>query len=452
MNESRGRFSEFLPSEGLIDGSQLPGGKIYSAPKGDFGPRVSLAWAPPITIIPGRQTIFRTGFGIYYDTIPLNNFQEGLAENPIGPTAGFTITPTAPIPFGVGIPIFGTGAPVPPFNIESIQRNLKTPNTQEWNFNVQQELSQKVVFQLGYVGNHSIHQLQLLDINQPPVGSGFGPGCALPPNFECEQDARPFNAQYPTLSQINTISTPGFATYHSLQALLRSNDFHGLTTQIAFTWSHNIDTASEVEDFFGTSGYVPQDSTNLKGSYGNSEFDQRRALIITYVYAIPSPKGDGMLAYAGKDWQISGTTTMRDGFAAPLLTFDDQSGVGNDHERFDCVGPITYQLKNFSEPYASASSFAEPAPGTFGNCPRDPLVAPGLNAWDFSIQRTFKFRERYGFEFRTSFFNAFNHPNFAEPSPDISTSITATADDGSFDSHFGVGGPRNIQFMGKFTW
>ncbi|MFZ0737378.1 MAG: TonB-dependent receptor [Candidatus Acidiferrales bacterium] len=452
VNESRGRFSEFLPSEGLIDGSQLPGGEIYDAPKGDFGPRVSLAWAPPITIIPGRQTIFRTGFGIYYDTIPLNNFQEGLAQNPIGPTAGFTITPTAPIPFGVGIPIFGTGAPVPPFNIESIQRNLKTPNTQEWNFNVQQELSQKVVFQLGYVGNHSIHQLQLLDINQPPVGSGFGPGCALPPNFECEQDARPFNAQYPTLSQINTISTPGFATYHSLQALLRSNDFHGLTTQIAFTWSHNIDTASEVEDFFGTSGYVPQDSTNLKGSYGNSEFDQRRALIITYVYAIPSPKGDGMLAYAGKDWQISGTTTMRDGFAAPLLTFDDQSGVGNDHERFDCVGPITYQLKNFSEPYASASSFAEPAPGTFGNCPRDPLVAPGLTAWDFSIQRTFKFRERYGFEFRTSFFNAFNHPNFAEPSPDISTTISATADDGSFDSHFGVGGPRNIQFMGKFTW
>ncbi len=456
VNESRGRFSAFDPSMGLVQASSLPGGHIYDAPKGDFGPRVSLAWAPTRTIIPGRQTIFRAGFGIYYDTIPLNNFEEGLAQNPIGPTAGFTIVPSAPIPFGVGVPIFGTGAPQPPFNVESIQHNLKTPNTQEWNVNIQQELSQRFVFQIGYVGNHSIHQLQLLDINQPPLGAGFGPGCVIPPNTganpACEQAARPFNTEYPTLSQINTISTPGFATYHSLQALLKSNDFHGLTTQIAFTWSHNLDTASEVEDFFGTSGYVPQDSTNLKGSYGNSEFDQRRALIITYVYAIPNPKTENALAFALKDWQISGTTTMRDGLAAPLLTFGDESVVGNFHERYNCIAPITYQLKNLMLPYASPNSFMDPPNGTWGNCPRDPLVAPGLTAWDFSIQRTFKIRERMGFEFRTSFFNAFNHPNFAEPAPDAGTQITASADDGSFDSHFGVGGPRNIQFMGKFTW
>jgi len=450
VNESHGRFSVFDPNQGLIQTSH-----IYNAPKGDFGPRASLAWAPPFELIRGRQTIVRAGFGIYYDTIPLNNFEEGLAQNPIGPTAGFTIVPSAPIPFGVGVPIFGTGAPQPPFNIASIQRNLKTPNTQEWNLNIQQELGQRVVFQIGYVGNHSIHQLQLLDINQPPLGAGYGPGCAPQyPNGDpaCEQAARPYNAKFPTFSQINTISTPGFATYHSLQATLKSNDFHGLTTQVSFTWSHNLDTASEVEDFFGTSGYVPQDSTNLRGSYGNSEFDQRRALIITYVYAIPTPKTGGMLTYALKDWQVSGTTTLRDGLAAPLLTFGDESGVGNFHTRFNCVGPIHYQLRDFTQPYASVSSFSEPAPGTYGNCPRDPLVAPGLNSWDMSLQRTFKLGERFAFQFRTSFFNAFNHPNFAEPSPDLSTTISATADDGSFDSHFGVGGPRNIQFMGKLTW
>ena len=434
--------------------SELPGGKLYNAPKNNWGPRVALAWNPPFEILPGRQTVIRAGFGIYFDTIPLNNFEEGLALNPSGPTGGVTIVPTAPIPFGVGVPIFGTGTPVPPFNITSIQHNIKTPNTQVWTLNLQQELGRKFVFQIGYVGNHSIHQLQLLDINQPPVGSGWTPAAiaAGQPDTNAEQAGRPFNEKFPTLAQINTISSAGWAHYNSLQAVLKSNNWHGLTTQVSFTWSHNLDTASEVEDFFGTSGYVPQDSTNLAGSYGNSEFDQRRALIFTYVYALPSPKIQNMWGYVLKDWQVSGTTTMRDGLAAPLLTFGDESGVGNFHTRFNCVAPIHYQLRDLTQPYASQSSFQTPTLGTFGNCPRDPLVAPGLNAWDISIQRTFHFGERFAFEFRTSFFNAFNHPNFAEPSPDITTQITATADDGSFDSHFGVGGPRNIQFMGKITF
>jgi len=438
VKETRGRFSVFDQTQGLVQSSH-----IYKAPKGDFGPRIAFAWNPPFEFIHGRQTIIRAGFGIYYDTMPLTIFEEGLAQNPIGPTAGFTIIPTAPIPFGVDVPIFGTGAPEPPFPITSVQRNLRTPNTQIWNLNIQQELGQRFVFQLGYVGNHSTHQLQLLDINQPLPGADN--------STPAEQARRPLNTEFPTLSQINTISSAGWAHYNSLQAVLRSNNWHGLTTQVSFTWSHNLDTASEVENFFGTSGYVPQDSTNLRGNYGNSEFDQRRALIITYVYALPSPKLENALGYVLKDWQLSGTTTLRDGLAAPLLTFGDEAGVGNLSTRPNCSGPIHYQLKDFSQPYASGN-FTPPDPGTFGNCPRDPLVAPGLNAWDISIQRTFRFHERYGIEFRTSFFNAFNHPNFAEPSPDLSTQITASADDGSFDSHFGVGGPRNIQFMLKFSF
>ncbi|HZQ67676.1 MAG TPA: TonB-dependent receptor [Terriglobales bacterium] len=438
VNESRGRFSAFDPNLGLVFASQLPGDKIYDAPKRNFGPRIGLAWKPPLSA--SLQTVVRAGYGIYYDTSPLNNFV-GLSQNPIGPTAGFTINPAPPIPFGVGVPIFGSGAPQPPFDINSINRRQKTPNTQTWNLNVQQELSSKFVLQLGYVGNHSTHQLQLLDINQPTPGD---------PNTS--QQRRPFNARFPNLRQINTIESIGWANYNSFQTTLRSTDFHGLTTQVAFTWSHNIDTASEVSDFFGTSGYVPQDSRNLSGSVGNSEFDQRRALVITYIYAVPAAFHSGVTAAVTRNWQLSGTTTFRDGLATPVLTFGGESGTQSFHERPNCVGPIRYQLDNLLQSYVLPGAFATPAPGTFGNCPRNPIVAPGLNAWDINIQRTFRFTERFAFEFRASFFNAFNHPNFGEPSPDLSTTITATADDGSFDSHFGVGGPRNIQFTGKLTW
>lgn len=387
--------------------------------------------------------IWRAGYGIYYDTIPLNNFEEGLAQNPIGPTASYEILPQAPIPFEVAVPIFGTGAPTPPFNITSIDPHLKTPNTQIWNLNFQQEIPSKVVFQLGYIGNKSTHQVQLLDINQPPPNTTDNP-----------QPLRPFNSRFPDYAQINTIESVGWANYNSLQAIFQTKNFHGLTTQWSFTWSHNLDTASEVDDFFGTSGYIPQDSTNLKGSYGNSEFDERRVLVFTYIYAIPGPK-EGALSYALRDWQLSGTTTLRDGQAAPILSANNSSGIGSFHERPDCVGPIHYQLKNFTQPYVVPGAFFIPNPetGVFGDCPRNPIVAPGLNTWDIALQRTFRFREHYGFEFRTSFFNAFNHPNFAEPSPSASDPIiSATADDGSFDSHFGEGGPRNIQFSAKFIF
>ncbi|HKU23465.1 MAG TPA: TonB-dependent receptor [Terriglobales bacterium] len=443
VNETRGRFSAFDPALGLVPASTLPGHAIYTAPKRNFGPRVGLSWAPSASLLPQRQTIVRAGYGTYFDTIPLNNFV-ALSQNPIGNTGGFTITPSAPIPFGVGVPIFGTGAPQPPFNVMSIAPNMKTPNTQYWDLNVQQELGRTFVFQVGYVGNKSTHTIQLLDINQPTPGINTATNTS--------QSRRPFNSVFPTLRQINTISPVGWANYNSMQAVLRSENFHGLTSQVAFTWSHNIDTASEVDDFFGTSGYVPQDSRNLKGSVGNSEFDQRRALLITYIYAIPAPHLGAALTTVLKNWQVSGTTTFRDGLATPLLTFGGESGVDNFHERPNCIGPIRYQLTNFTQPYVLPGAFAPPAPGTFGDCPRNPIVAPGLNDWDISLQRTFKLGERFAFQFRTSFFNAFNHPNFAEPSPDLSTMITATADDGSFDSHFGVGGPRNIQLMGKITW
>ncbi|MFY9561432.1 MAG: TonB-dependent receptor [Terriglobales bacterium] len=440
VHESRGRFSAFDPNAGLAFASQLPGHSIYDAPKGSFGPRIGLAWKAPVSLLPGLQTVVRAGYGIYYDTSPLTNFL-GLSQNPIGTTGGFTITPAAPIPFDVGVPIFGTGAPQPPFDVNSIARHQRTPNTQTWNLNLQQELSSKFVLQVGYVGNRSTHQLQVLDINQPTPGDP-----------DTSQSRRPFNAQFPTLRQINTISSVGWASYHSLQTSLRSTDFHGLTTQISFTWSHNIDTASEVNDFFGTSGYVPQDSRNLKGSVGNSEFDQRRALIITYIYAIPALSQGKMFGAVSRNWQISGTTTLRDGLSTPVLTFGGESGTLSFHERPNCIGPIHYQLRDLTQSYVLPGAFAPPDPGTFGNCPRNPIVAPGLNAWDVNIQRTFRLTERFSFEFRTGFFNAFNHPNFGEPSPDLSTTITATADDGSFDSHFGVGGPRNIQFSGKLTW
>jgi len=446
--EQRGRFSNFIPSVGLVPVGQLPDKRIYDPVKTNFAPRIAFAWSPFASR--KRSTVIRGGYGIFYDVTPLDllvgeglniaNSNPGLATNPIGNTGVFGVVPSGPIPFGPGIPIFGTAAPQPPFNLIGIDPHLKPQNAQNYNLNIEQELTSGFVLQVGYVGSKGSRLFHLLDLNQPTPGD---PATA---------DARrPFAATFPQFSKIDIIRSVGWSHYDSLQTTLRSRDFHGLTSQVSFTWSHNRDTGSETLDFFGTSGFVPADSNNLKASYGNSEFDQRRALILALVYKVPSVAHNRIAEQIFNGWLLSTVTTFRDGFAAPVLTFGGESGTNTFHERPDCIGPIVTQLRDLTQSYV-VSGLATPAPGTFGTCPRNPIVAPGLTVSDISVGKDFQLGERARLEFRADFFNAFNHPNFGEPSPDLSTRITATADDASFDSHFGEGGPRNIQLGLRLRW
>jgi hypothetical protein len=52
---------------------------------------------------------------------------------------------------------------------------------------------------------------------------------------------------------------------------------------------------------------------------------------------------------------------------------------------------------------------------SFGNSGRNILRGPGLNNFDLSVGRTFKLAESKNIEFRSEFFNAFNHAQFFNP-------------------------------------
>jgi hypothetical protein len=244
------------------------------------------------------------------------------------------------------------------------------------------------------------------------------------------------------------ISSVGNSSYNSFQATLRSRAFHNLTSLVAYTWSHSINTGDSTSDLGGTTGFQPADSTNLARSRGNSMFDQRQALLFSYVYELPISKWAGQLT---EGWQISGSTTFRNGLASPVFDPTNPSGTSENRDRPDCVGPIVYQLKDLTKPYV-VSGLAPAARDTFGNCARNPITAPGLNNWDIGLGKNTRLREGIALQFRVDFFNAFNHPNFSQPSPDLATRISSTVDDGAFDSHFGVGGPRNIQLNVKVLW
>ena len=280
----------------------------------------------------------------------------------------------------------------------------------------------------------------------PPPGSG-SPGSGT-----TEQAARPYYSQFPQFGQINTISSINNSSYNSLQVQLKTKNYHGLTTEFAYTWAHAIDEASETMDFFGTSGFVPKDSRNPQANRGNSEYDVPQAISASYIYQLPAFTHSRGMGYLVNQWQLSGVVSWHDSMYLPVLTYDDISGTGELHDVPNCVGPLVTQLKDFTKPYV-VSGYAEPSPGTFGTCPRNSLPAPWLTQWDFSLAKWFPIGERVKLQFRADGFNFLNHPNFGNPQSVFGAEfVSGTADGVNNDSHFGAGAARQFQLNLKLIF
>ena len=100
----------------------------------------------------------------------------------------------------------------------------------------------------------------------------------------------------PNFSVIDEAKSNLGSIYNSLQTSLRIQSWHSLSAQIAYTWSHALDYET------GLLPYVPQDPTNEKGEYGNSDFDVRNTFTGYLDYHIPASHGPERLV---KGWEVN---------------------------------------------------------------------------------------------------------------------------------------------------
>ena len=161
-----------------------------------------------------------------------------------------------------------------------------------YNLNIQKGLGKNAVLQVGYVGMEARRLLVVTDINEAAPGSGFLPGTDAQ-GFTYQQASRPYFSQYPNFGVINQISSSGTSNYNSLQVTFRTRVWHGVSTQFNYTWAHSLD---EITAYVGA---IPQDSTNFKNDYGNSDFDIRHNFSGYVVYDIPG-------AHWGPQWLTHG--------------------------------------------------------------------------------------------------------------------------------------------------
>jgi hypothetical protein len=450
--------------------------QLYPPDLNNFAPRVSFAY----DVFGTGKTVIRSGWGIFYDAfsqdffvgqLPFNTFNPGPAYNDIGgpspvlfsSTAAITVTPGPCTGSAIAVPKTNLCAP-PVFSnfgatdIFTVAQNLRTPYIQNYNFNIEQQITPGIALQLAYVGSAGRKLFRFRDVNQS-VGGG-----PLP---------------YPQFVYINQFESSANSDYNALQAVLRIRT-HGVTSTVNYTWSHSLDNASDGQDFVPNASQ-PDNSFNAANEWANSNFDVRQRFTWNFMYEFPKVSRHAALL---SGWAINGVVTSQTGQPVNVnyLFEGDFNGSDEYFGRPDVVGnPFAGQ--SLPDTYLNAAAFAVPCtwnasteacvPGTqhFGNLGRNAFSGPMFVDFDFSLTKTNSIREKLKVEWRADIFNVLNHPNFSNPMlpgfsldflngslPDAngrgvgSIPITATADVGTGYPYLGGGGPRNIQLAVRFIF
>ena len=371
-----------------------------------------------------------------------------------------------------------------------IDRNARTPYTQQFNTSVQYELPRNTTLQVAYAGSHgmklfrgvAVNQAQIASLNHPITNAVTGQVITdnSIENASLRAPLQGVSSAFFLLNQSNAQSI-----YHSLQTSLNRRFSRGLQFSASYTFSKSIDNASNPGGGANSDGSLDRsgglDTANVWGNQlnpranrGLSDFDRTHYFVFSSVWNLPEPsfaRGSAATRLLFSNWQVSGIVTAMSGL--PVDIFDPTGGLlyglfgarpnwapaanakiaKNSVPAGYYFNPLAFSqaMVQPGQPIPSAhdpTAIVDPAAeaGTdIGNVGRNVLRGPNQSNLDFSVGKRFPLAESKALEFHADFFNLLNHPNRDNPVSDIST-----ADFGkvlSFSSS-----PRIVQFALKFVF
>jgi hypothetical protein len=426
----------FVPSAGgiKIQGNGIS--SIFPPDKNNFAPRLGFAYQPTNR----EDLVVRGGIGVFYDQINMNPFldfrppnnADGLEDNPAGPHPVSTYSLQNPTTWQPGVALFpgvstcltGNVATDPNcgtsvYDVFSVSQNFRTPYFYNYNLNVQKSFGNGfAVWQVGYVGSEGRKLSIMLDINQ------FG---QLTPTF-------------PNYGGVNQLNSIGTSNYNALQSTLRLRAWHGLNASFAYTWAHELDEISQYR------GAIPYDSTNLKGEYGNGDFDTRNNFSGTFTWDIPgSSRGPSWLTHG---WSVNSLLTFHGG--QPLdevrtgydIIGNPFAGVSHSFQKTASFTGVTWiNPAAFCLPAIDGGTTPCSGPNVFGgDLRRNQIYGPGFADVDLSVLKNIPITERVRAQFRAEMFNVFNHINLASGVGATSPGNGAITDTiGDFNGAPGIG-------------
>ncbi len=477
-------YQASLAPEWLPDGSQNPNGPGFSTPPGathpfylngmglagqkgvprglvnnDYStlqPRVGFSF----DLTGSGRTILRGGFGTFYERLQGNDIYNAATNEPF-----FNDPSASNVYFSNPHTSYVTGATAAnPFfaqGLTTLARNYLAPGVAQYSLGIQHQLAPALILITQYVGNVAFNQNINRNINTFPLSTPLqiradegDPGNKF--NATSNNTSLPNPNIYRTYQGYTGIkqqenTTRG--TYNSYQMGLRAQNKHGLSGEVDYTWSHEIDVTSY--DLNNVSNPF-----NINYDRGSGALDRRHMLSANYIYQLPGfSNANGFVRQAIGGWELSGTVGLVSGALianqGPSLSINyDPVGLDSDGSAYtnrpDRTGHVKYlkTAKHWFDPSAFASPLPAWAGSTtqgFGTAGKDSVLGPGRFNFNTSLYKNFDIYENLKFQFRVESFNTFNHTEF--------NAVASTyAPGNNFGQITSTYDPRVLQLGGKLTF
>jgi hypothetical protein len=478
----------------------------------NVSPRLSFSWAPKASdhfpfFSGNNKTVISGGAGVFFDS-PEAGMVDFLLGNPPA-SVSFQIIPIDANNQTIGILPFDNSAPnggpasfaaaskafsindsynqlaaklnpiigyTPPISITAIEGTIHSPQAQEWNLMVAQEITPSAAVSVGYIGNHSIH---VLYYNSWWNAAALGTVFASVPGI----NANPF----PNYGSVTTVQSGAVSNYNGVTASVRVRYHNWLMAHINYTYSHTLDESSN-NGLYSIGGWAGGGPYGFGGNvqtqinpgslrvnnYGNADYDVRHLFNADYVVTPPSRFENKFLKGALGGWQWSGKFYAHSGL--PYSVYDANAGgdflnggialahVISGGASSSCGSRAAYTNTNI-KPCLNASAFANTSvPGfaymTYPNQTRNQFRGPNYVDFDMGLYKTFQVGDRCTFGLGATAFNVFNHPNFNLPdnnlgSPQFGQILSMQGVPLSPFGGYGFGfdsSVRVVQLSAKFTF
>jgi outer membrane receptor protein involved in Fe transport len=485
----------------------------FDADRNNFQPRIGFAYSPRseggwlARLTGGRDNAsIRGGYGIYHGRIFQSVFSQGGATvrfNP--PNAIFlSFTNSTNVADPTNGFVFVPGPQTARHSLTIVDPDLEMPYTQQWNLSLERKIPFNSSLRVTYSGNRGIGLLRYVQDNLPVsplaggivvanhpnnapaagapdlrgvridriaadvlcAGTGFIPG--VNPTTACPNRVPIANNEIsfrvprtnerrpdPRYTTNLVVGNGAWSYYHGLQLDWIKRLSHGLTFNVAYTWSKAIDTTSEAT-FVGT-GDSNFNGPNTRLARSLSRFHTPHRLTVFGTYRFPWFKDhSGLAGVAFGGWQLSAVMKLAHGTP---FTVVNSGGTDLNFDGFAETRPVILDTsligKKVNDPNSSqqilrTDAFRSATFSDFGCCilGRNTFFLDGVNNFDVGIYKFFRMPfEGHRLVFRADLFNAFNHVQYGFPSNDVASSTFGRIAGTSTQY-----GPRNVQFSLRYTF